>query len=431
MKKHLNGVKVPHHKGTSEKQIVWMDVPEKVIIPMSQQIGPPCAPLVAVGDEVKVGQRIGFTDHPMSVPIHASVSGKVTAIEEMVTPQGTVTKAVVITADKLQEKDPSIAPPVITDHASFVEAVRNSGLVGLGGASFPTFIKLNPKDMSAVTTLVVNAAECEPFITADDRGMRELSDKLFAGIAAVKKYLELSQVIIGVEDNKPAAIAHLEQTKPEGVHIHPLRSRYPQGGEKVLIYETTGKVVGEGKLPADVGVIVMNVTSLITLGHYLQTGEPLTFRCVTVAGSAVANPQNVMVYLGTSYQDVIDFCGGFCKEPEKVFMGGPMMGICVYDLSFPVLKNNNAIVALSKEDVPDNKEQPCIKCGRCVQACPFSLMPAAIDRALAADDIDRLRALKVNLCMECGSCAFVCPAKRQLVVSNKLAKKKLMNAGKR
>ncbi len=431
MKKHLNGVKVPHHKGTSEKQIVWMDVPEKVTIPMSQQIGPPCEPLVAVGDEVKVGQKIGFADHPMSVPIHASVSGKVTAIEDFLTPMGAMTKAIIITADKLQEKDPAIAPPVVTDHASFVQAVRDSGLVGLGGASFPTFIKLNPKDLASVTTLVVNAAECEPFITADDRGMRELSDKLFVGIEAVRKYLELEQVIIGVEDNKPAAIAHLREKETDTLKVQSLRSRYPQGGEKVLIYETTGKVVGEGKLPADVGVIVMNVTSLITLGQYLLTGEPLTYRCVTVAGSAIANPQNVMVYLGTSYQDVIDFCGGFSQEPGAVFMGGPMMGICVYDLSFPVLKNNNAIVALSKKDVVEDKESPCINCGRCISACPFNLMPTNIDRALAAGDVEMLKELKVNLCMECGSCAFVCPAKRQLVVSNKLAKKKLMNAGKR
>ncbi len=428
---HLHGVKVPHHKGTADSGTVTMPVPDKVVIPMSQHMGAPCIPLVKAKDTVKVGQKIGDCDAFMCVPVHASVSGTVTAVEDFTTTMGSITKAVVIEADHLQEVDDSVKPPVVNGLESFLTAVKESGLVGLGGAGFPTHIKLNPKNLAEVDTLIVNAAECEPYITADNRAILEDGADLFAGIAAVMKYLELRQAVIGIEDNKPEAIAYLQQHCPPNVSVKVLQSKYPQGGEKVLIYETVGKIVEEGKLPSDYGTIVMNVSSLAFLGKYLATGMPLVAKRLTVAGSAVKNPQNVWVPLGTPYQDVIAFCGGYVQQPEEVLMGGPMMGIDVYNDAFPVLKNNNAILAFTAEDVKTPPESPCIRCGKCVSACPFNLMPAAIDRAQRAGNVEKLAELKVNLCMECGCCAYVCPAKRQLVLSNRLAKKLLREQGKR
>jgi len=431
LKKHLSGVSVPHHKDTATLATVTMPVPDKVTIPMIQHMGAPCEPLVKVNDLVKLGQKIGENSAAFSVPIHASVSGKVTAVNDFIMPTGVRTKAVVIESDKLQEVAESVVPPDIHNFQEFLQAVKESGLVGLGGAGFPAHIKLNPKNIDQVDTLIVNAAECEPYITADVRTILEDGEELIAGIAEVMKRLNLFRTVIGIEDNKPEAIAYLGKICQEDITVKVLKSKYPQGGEKVLIYETTGRIVGEGKLPADAGVLVMNVSSLVFLAKYLKTGMPLVKKRLTVAGGAVADPQNLWVPIGTSYADVIDFCGGYKKEPVKLIMGGPMMGIAVYDDTFPVLKNNNAILAFDKEEAKVETETPCIRCGKCVLACPFDLMPANIDRAQKAGDVEELLNLKVQLCMECGCCSYVCPAKRQLVLSNKLAKKLIRESGKK
>ena len=305
--------------------------------------------------------------------------------------------------------------------------MKASGLVGLGGAGFPTYVKLSPKNLSEVDTLCINAAECEPYITSDYRTIMEDAEDVLNGARQVQKYLDLKKVIIGVEDNKPKAIALLKEMTAgdASIEVASLPAKYPQGAEKVLIYHTTGRVVPEGKLPADVGVIVMNVASVAFLSKYLKTGMPLTTKRVTVDGSAIAEPKNLLVPIGTPIQNLIDFCGGFKTEPGKVLMGGPMMGIAVNRLDYPVLKNNNAILAFDEKDSREPEETPCIRCGRCVNACPFNLMPASIEKAFKAGNVDALRELKVNLCMECGCCAFACPAKRRLVMTNRLAKKML------
>ncbi len=432
--KSLNGVKVPHSKNTAEMETVKMPVPDKVVIPMKQHMGRECTPTVKLTDLVKVGQIIGDTDAFIGAPIHSSVSGKVTKIDEIIGTDGNLIKAVEITTDKLQEIDESVKVPEVTDLQSFAAAIRASGLVGLGGAGFPTHVKLMPKNLDEVTTLLVNGAECEPYITADNRAMLEDTDDIVEGIKLVKKYMNLSTVIIGIEDNKPQAIAKLQAAVSdiEGASVKALKAQYPQGGEKVLIYECTGKIVPEGKLPSDVGCVVMNVSSIAFVAKYMRTGMPLITKRLTVDGDAIAEPKNVEVAIGTSFSDVIDFCGGFKTEPKKIIMGGPMMGFAVPTINYPVLKNNNAILAFSaaKTAEAEKPETPCIRCARCVNACPFSLMPAAIEKAYKAGNVDALKALKVNLCMECGCCAYVCPAKRNLVSVNRLAKKMIVERSK-
>lgn len=429
--KHLRGVHVPHHKDTAAAATVPMPTPSRVTIGMLQHMGAECVPLVKVNDLVKVGQKIGDSDAFFSVPIHASIAGKVKAIDELIMPAGNRTKAVVIEADAAQETDPDLGPPKIAAFSDFIARVRESGLVGLGGAGFPTHIKLNPKNLAEVDTLIVNGAECEPYITSDVRAMLEEGENLISGMRLIMRQLDLKKGIIGVEDNKPEAIAYLKQLCDENMEVRALKALYPQGGEKVLIYETTGKVVQEGKLPADFGVIVMNVSSVIFLDQYFKTGMPLIKKRLTVAGGAIAEPKNVWAPIGTSFGDVVAFCGGYKKDPAKIIMGGPMMGLAVYNEAFPVLKNNNAVLAFTKEEIKSEKETACIRCDKCIGACPFSLMPANIDRALQAGDIEELKRLKVQICMECGCCAYVCPARRHLVLSNRLAKKAVRESEKR
>ena len=431
-KHSLRSIRVPHLKYTEDCAAVTMPVPRTVSISMSQHMGPPCTPTVAVGDTVLAGQVVGDSTAFLCAPFHASVSGKVTAINDLVTAQGAVCKCVVIEADGEQTVDPSIAPPEIGDFDSFIKAVRASGLVGLGGAGFPTHVKLNPKNRAEIDTLLVNGAECEPFITSDYRTMMDDTDDVVDGIRQVLAHTGIPKAVIGIEDNKPKAIDKLRKAVAGmPIEVLPLRATYPKGAEKVLIYEATGRVVPEGKLPSDVNTIVMNVGSAAFLSRYLKTGMPLVSKKITVAGNAVAKPQNVIVPIGTAFQDIFDFCGGFREEPDKVLMGGPMMGIAVHDLQAPLLKNNNAILASTTAEMPVYEETACIRCGRCVRACPFLLMPAAIERAYESRNVELLKELKVNLCMECGCCAYSCPARRHLVTTNKLAKQLLREQGKK
>ena len=427
MSKRLNGVHVPHAKNTSDSVPTRMPAPDKVMISMAQHIGAPCTPTVKIGDLVKVGQVIGEGAGFVSAPVHASVSGKVTGLDDLLMPNGSFAKAVTITADHEQAVDESVVPPVVESFEQFTAAVRKSGLVGLGGAGFPTSVKLSPKDLSLVDTVIVNGAECEPYITSDNRTLLDSGEDVMEGIRLVKKYLNIGKVIIGIEDNKPQAIENMKKLSGglEGVEVMSLPAAYPQGAEKVLIYHTAGRVVPEGKLPMDVGVIVINCTTIAFIAKYLRTGMPLVEKCVTVDGSAVRNPQNVIAPIGTPVGAIFEYCGGYKTEPKKILLGDPMMGIAVPNDSFPLLKNNNAVLAFDAKDAAEKVETPCIRCGRCASVCPFFLQPAAIEKAYKTENVATLEALKVNLCMECGCCAFACPAKRELVLTNKLAKKML------
>ncbi len=425
--KHLNSIKVSHEKHTAGCATEIMAIPETVCISMSQHIGAPCKPLVKKGDQVKVGQLIGDTDAFVSAPIHSSVSGTVKEISTIRSVTGGDDQVVIIETDGNQDVYEEIKPPVINDMKDFIAAVRASGLVGLGGASFPTHIKLNPKNLEEVDTLIVNAAECEPFITSDHRLMLENTEYIIKGAVAIMKHLGLKKGHIGVEENKPDAIEKLRKVIADMGHsgdieVNVLRARYPQGAERVMIYEITGKTLRAGMLPADVGVILSNVTTIAFIGQYLETGRPLTTKRVTVDGNAVAEPKNIIVPIGARIADVIAACGGYKAEPKKILMGGPMMGRAVYSDAFPIIKNNNAILAFDGPQALITEETGCIKCGRCHGACPFKLLPVSIAEAYENKDVERLQALEVMQCMECGSCSYICPARRPLAFINKMSK---------
>ena len=422
--KSLRGIFVKHLKNTAEEKTVSMPVPSTVTIPMSMHIGAPCEPLVKMGDLVKVGQKIGESNAPFSAPIHASVSGKVKQVTEFRNALGMVSKAVVIEADGEQAISEDIKVPVINSREDFINAVKESGVVGLGGAGFPTHIKLNPKNLDQIDTLVINAAECEPYITSDYRECMESPEDIIEGINVVKKWLNIKNAYIGIESNKPASIKLLGELseKHEGIDVVELKAQYPQGAEKVIIYSTTGRVVNDGQLPADAGVIVLNVTTVSFIAKYLKTGMPLVSKRLTVDGTGANKGMNVIVPLGTAIKDVFEFCGGLKADCKKILMGGPMMGIAVPDLEQPVVKNNNAIIALNEKDATPAEETNCIKCGKCVYACPLNLMPAALEKAYDARSAESLVAHDVNLCMNCGCCSYVCPAKRNLAQKNQLAK---------
>ena len=345
------GAHVPHNKNTENLETVKMPVPAKVSIPMSMHIGAPAKMLVKKGDEVKVGTVIGEAGGFISAPVHSSVSGKVVGVEEILLPNGNKTQAVVIETDGEQTVCECVKAPEVTDHASFVAAIKASGLVGLGGAGFPTGVKLDPQNLSEVDTLCINAAECEPFITADFREMMECGEDVIEGAQLVKKYLELSKVIIGIEKNKPAAIAKMKELCKglEGFTVCELPSVYPQGAEKTLIETATGKEVPQGALPSAVGCIVMNVASVGFVARYLRTGMPLVTKRLTVDGDAVAEPKNVEVVIGTSTKDVIEFCGGYKEEAGKIISGGPMMGAALLNDEMPVMKQNNAILVFGQK----------------------------------------------------------------------------------
>ena len=408
------GAHVPHNKNTENLETVKMPVPAKVRIPMSMHIGAPAKMVVKKGDEDKVGTVLGEAGGFISAPVHSSVSGKVVGVEEILLPNGNKTQAVVIETDGEQTVCECVKAPEVTDHASFVAAIKASGLVGLGGAGFPSGVKLDPQNLSEVNTLCINAAECEPYITADYREMMECGEDVVEGAKLVKEYLELSKVIIGIEKNKPAAIAKMKELCKglEGFTVCELPSIYPQGAEKTLIESATGLEVPQGALPSAVGCIVMNVASVGFVARYMKTGMPLVTKRLTVDGDAVAEPKNVEVVIGASTADVIEFCGGYKEEAGKIISGGPMMGAAVMNDELPVMKQNNAILVFGIETAMLPKASACIRCGRCVEACPMGLSPVEIALALNSKDADEIKALSVDLCMACGSCSFVCPAKR-------------------
>ena len=423
----LHGIRVQHKKNTACSAPVRLSVPDEVCIPMSMHIGKPASIVVKRGDEVKRGQLIGGRDGFVSSPVHASVSGKVTKVEEITMSTGQKVPAVFIKSDGLQENADDITPPVVSDFKSFVEAVLQSGVVGLGGAGFPTFIKISVDDLNKIEEFVINAAECEPYITSDTRTMLDKPDYVFKGIEAIKKYMCVKRFIIGIEDNKKEAIRVMKDyaAETDGVEVKVLPSIYPQGGEKVLVYNTTGKIIPKGGLPLDVGVIVINVTTLAFIAEYLETGMPLVEKCVTVDGSAVNKPMNVIAPIGTPLKNLFEACGGLKCEPAKIIYGGPMMGISVPSADVPVLKMTNAVIAMDEKEAAPPKTTQCINCGNCLNHCPFRLDPKGIMSAYNIGDSEALEALNVDLCMECGCCSYVCPAKRPLVQTNKMAKIKL------
>ena len=411
-----------------------MPPPEQVILSMSQHIGAPCKPVVQVGDTVKVGQVVGESEKYVAVPVHASVSGRVSALTNIVLSDGKKVEAVVIDSDGEMTPDESIGPKGVTNLEGLIRAARESGLVGLGGAGFPTHVKMKIPEGKEIDTLIINAAECEPYLTADYREIMENSWAVMSGIAALADLLKLKQVIVAIEDNKPDAIELIQRMcdnqhdAENKVRVMTLRSRYPQGAEKVLVQACTGHIIPKGKLPADVGCLVMNVTSVSFLAQYLKTGMPLISKRITVDGSAMQSPKNVIVPIGTPIAKVVEFAGGYKGEPKKLIMGGPMMGYAVVEDAMPILKQSNGILAFDEKDAVLPEPSACIRCGRCVASCPMNLMPTLIEQQTTAKNTEALDRLSVMTCMECGCCAYNCPAGRQLVQSIRLGKTMLQKA---
>lgn len=423
------GILLPHLKGTADSESVVMPPPAVVKIPMLQHIGAPAEPTVKPGDKVFVGTLIGKESGFVSAPVHSSVSGTVKAIEDTAV-GGRNTKCVVIESDGLMEKDPDLKPFEVKSKADIALAAERCGLVGLGGAGFPTKVKLSVKDETPIDTLIINGAECEPYITSDYRECMEKYDDVIEGIYFLKEKLNIDRVIICIESNKEKAINKLytiaadKRDKDDTVKLMKLPTSYPQGAEKVIIYSATGRKVPAGKLPSDVGCIVMNITSIATLYRFIKTGMPLVSKRITVDGTAVKEPKNIIAPIGTSIKDVLEFAGGISEDASEVIFGGPMMGVDSCDINSVVEKRTNALTVM-REEIKLPAVTPCIRCGRCARACPMNLYPASVEAAVDHGFTEKLKKLNVNYCMECGSCSYVCPAKRPLTQVMRLAKAEL------
>lgn len=423
------GIHAAHMKNTADSPSEKLPVPPRVIISMQQHIGSACEPLVKAGDYVTVGQKIADSQSPVCAPIHASVSGRVKAIGTMLMPNGAEIQTIEIDADGLQTVCEDVKPPQIETLSDLYTAVRESGLVGLGGAGFPSSIKLNVTSPARkVDTLLLNGAECEPYLTADCREMMEAPEDIIGGAAFLLDILKLKRVIIGIEANKPEAIALLRETiatqkLDDKICVLKLKAAYPQGAEKVLVKACTNRVVPIGKIPADVGCIVLNITSAAFLSRYVRTGMPLITKRITVDGSAIPEPKNVVAPIGALMADIAAFCGGFTETPRKVLMGGPMMGTALYTLDYPIIKQNNGLIFMGAEEAAAVQPTDCIRCGRCVSACPMYLTPVSIQHLVQNRDIAGIEDINVKGCMECGCCAYACPAHRPLVQFLRMAKK--------
>lgn len=414
------GVHVPDMKGLSSgKAIEVMPEPERVYISLGQHIGKPAAPVVAVGDHVKKGQLVGSQDGFISANVYASVSGTVEAVKPIVTHVGKQTY-VVIKNDGLKEEQP-LADIDKEDGAAISERIKEAGLVGMGGAGFPTYVKITPKD--PIDILLVNAAECEPYLTCDHRVLLEYTEQFVKGARYMAKALKGAKIYVGIEDNKPDAIEILSEY--DDINVVPLKKKYPQGGEKQLIFAVTGRKVGCGKLPASTGVCVQNVQTVKACYDAVELNKPLYERVMTVTGKGIAEPKNLLVVGGTPYQEIIDYCGGLKENARKVIAGGPMMGRVLPSLNSYTRKTDSGLLVLAKGEANELEPTACINCGRCAEACPMKLMPMYIDLFTHEEKYERTADYGAMNCIECGTCAYVCPAKRDLVGSIQFAKKKL------
>ena len=428
----FGGVHPKGHKELSRDAALTVFQPKLVSIAMSQHIGAPCKPLVAVGQRVTVGQKVG-DGTGLCAPVHASVSGTVVAVEERPHPGGTQVLSVVIENDGRDDLSPDIHPRESIgelDAQALIDILREAGITGMGGAGFPTYFKLS-SGLGKVDTVIVNGAECEPYITADDRLMRQTPERVMGGLRIIRKILQPERTAIGIEANKPEAIEAMRAVLEEGVELLPLRVRYPQGAEKQLIQSVTGRCVPPGGLPAAVGCAVFNAATCAAIYDAVYAGMPLVRRAVTVTGGAIAHPGNFIAPIGTPFSELIEAAGGFACTPYKILCGGPMMGLAQYTIDAMTIKGCNAITCLSEKDRRGQAAQHCIRCGKCVENCPMHLMPLFMHKASAAGKLERLKELHVADCIECGCCAYGCPAGIPLVQSFRTAKRMLRDAAAR
>ncbi len=409
---------------TEHKRIEVLPMPAKAYIPLSQHLGKICSPEVKVGEQVFLGQKIASVQAHVAAPIHASISGKVVAIQDWPHPVLGRCKAIVIENDG-QDKTSDLRH-TIYDKIDLLTAqeIRNivfeAGIVGMGGASFPTHVKLNPP--KPVDTLIINGAECEPYLTSDSRLMIEKTKEILQGLELIKKCTGVKNVYIAIEDNKPEAIKAFRAVCNNRYPVSILKSQYPQGGEKQLIKNILKKEVPQGKLPFDIGVIVHNMATVYAIYEAIYKNKPLYERIVTVTGSVLSNPKNLLVRIGTPIKDLIDFCGPLKEEPAKIIIGGPMMGIAQYTTNVPVIKSTGGLLLLNKKEAAIQVEEFCIRCGACVRECPVGLMPCLLNLASEKKLWDQTKAYSVLDCIECGLCDYTCPANRRLTQSIKRAK---------
>ncbi|MGI5946074.1 MAG: electron transport complex subunit RsxC [Lachnospiraceae bacterium] len=407
-------------KEMSENKPVQVLIPKgEMVFPMAQHIGAPAKPLVKKGDRVLVGQKIGEAGGFISANVICSVSGTVKAVEPRLMVNGTMVTSVIVENDGLDEKIEHFGEDRDYTKLSKDEIrsiVKEAGIVGLGGAGFPTNVKLTPKDDSKIDYILVNGAECEPYLTSDYRMMLEEPEKIVGGLKVILSLFDNAKGVIGIENNKPEGIKKLEElVKDEPrIEVRPLLTKYPQGGERSLIYAITGRKVNSSMLPADAGCIVDNIDTVIAIYNAVCKQTPLIRKIITVTGDAIVNPQNFSVRLGTNYQELLEAAGGFKNDPEKVISGGPMMGQSLFSLDLPVTKTSSALTCFSKDMVAAQEPTPCIRCGRCVSACPSHLVPPLMMNAAMKNNCETFEKLNGMECMECGSCAYVCPAKRPL-----------------
>ena len=389
-----------------------------LVYPLSQHIGAPAIPVVAVGDAVLVGQKIAEAGGFVSAPIYSSVSGTVKAIEPRFNPTGTKVNCIIVENDgeyKEVEYTP-VKPFSELSKEEILGLIGEAGVVGMGGAGFPTKVKLSPKEPEKIDYVIANCAECEPYITADYRRMLENPEDLVSGMRVILSLFDNAKGVFGVEDNKPDAIAKLrELTKDEPrMEVMALKTKYPQGAERQLIYATTGRAINSTMLPADAGCVVDNVETLIAIHNAVINGRPLTYRIVTVSGDGVNEPGNFKVLLGMNQKEVVEAAGGLKGEPEKVISGGPMMGFAMFTLDTPITKTSSSILCLTKDEVAEYEPSACINCGRCVEACPSRIVPSRLADYAERFDDEAFSKWHGMECVECGSCSFVCPAKRHL-----------------
>ena len=417
---------------TCEKPIKELDAPDILTFPLSQHIGAPAVPCVKVGDMVNMGQKIAEAPAAFSANIHSSVSGKVIAIEPRLHPNGTEVQSIIIENDRQDTIEPSLKSNKDYKKLSskeIVDIIKEAGIVGMGGATFPTHIKLSPPEDKKIDYVIINGAECEPYLTSDHRAMLENPEDIILGLKIIMHIFKLSEGYIAIESNKPDAIAKMteyaEKETEVKIHVKALKTKYPQGSEKQLISAITKRQVPPGKLPLDVGAVVNNIDTCASIARAVSTGMPLIKRIVTVSGDSVREPGNFSVRIGTPFSYLFENSGGFAIEPRKVIMGGPMMGTAVSSLDVPVIKGTSGILAFSEKMIGKPRNETCLRCGKCVLVCPMNLMPNALNMACKAEDFERLEKLHIMDCMECGSCSYLCPAKQHPVQSIRIAKQKM------
>lgn len=404
---------------TMDKEIVEYLPKGDMVYPISQHIGAPAKPIVKKGDRVLAGQLIAEAGGFVSANIHSSVSGTVKAIEARLTSSGSKVNSIIIENDNKYESvefTPINKPVSELKRDEILDAVKAAGIVGMGGAGFPTNVKLSPKNADEIDRIIVNASECEPYLTSDYRRLIEQPERIIEGLRIVLSLFKVSKGIIAVEDNKPEAIKLLREKLGEDsdITVHSMKTKYPEGAERQLIYANTGRYINSKMLPADVGCIVHNVDTIYSIYEAVREGKPLITRIVTVTGDAIENPCNFKVRTGTSYAELVEAAGGFKGTPAKIISGGPMMGKAIYSLDLPITKSSSAILCLNKDEASEYEPSACIRCGRCVSVCPGRVMPNQLARLANAGDIDAFIKNNGMECCECGCCSYICPAKRPL-----------------